>query len=382
MKPLDTIVADRKMLARVFFFGVFAYLLYQLALIFSPFFGTLLAAATLVIVFHPIHTWILKLVRGRDALAAAISTAFLLLVVIVPFLLLAWLVIREAAGLLPTIQEWLRAAKDAEGGGLLALLPDSVRQFVERMQTLVGDWGLEPEALLATVLENMGEQVSAGVATLLKNMFVVVINLLIIVFGAFFFFRDGTRMVRFVVDLVPMQQVHKDLVVSRLDRTLSAVVRGVIVTATVQGFLAGIGFAFAGVDRALLLGFLCGLFAFIPIVGTALIWVPVAVQTISSGRVGWGIFLVVWGVAVVSAIDNVLKPLLIGERAQLPIFLLFFGILGGLKVYGPVGALVGPLLVSTALSFIRIYRETFVAAAAEPSAAPPPAQDAAPPAAG
>ena len=126
-----------------------------------------------------------------------------------------------------------------------------------------------------------------------------------------------------------------------------------------QGALALIGYLIAGVPLALFFGVLTGFAALIPVVGAALIWLPIGVFVLLEAP-GWGVFILLWGLFLVSLIDNLLKPIIIGNRTRMPILLIFCAMIGGANVYGVTGFIIGPILVSVLLAFITIYREYYL----------------------
>src|SRR4029077_3167865 len=163
----------------------------------------------------------------------------------------------------------------------------------------------------------------------------------------FFFFRDGQTMAAAVRDLVPMEQEHKQPIGARLYTTPTAVVQGMIVTAVLQGLLAGFGYWLIGDIRfSVFLGFITALASFLPVPGPAFVWAGIALYLGFTGHVGRAVGLAVWGVTIVSTVDNWVKPLFIGGRAKLPTFPLLIAILGGLQVYGFLGVFVGPVVLA------------------------------------
>jgi predicted PurR-regulated permease PerM len=361
----------RPTLFRIFFFAVFLFLLYQFLRILYPFLGSLMGATTLALIFYPLHRRIYNRLRRSPSLAAGLSTVSILFIVIVPVLLFLWIVIRDAAVLYPAAEEWVRALRDIPEEGLSQNLPPALSRAAERLQRFFGAWEIDPEDIFLTNVDQVGKRISAFGARLVRNFLFFAFDLLVLVFALFFFFRDGASMTRWVMDLVPMEQVHKTSILQRLDRTLSAVVRGVFLTAAAQGLLAGIGFALVNVQFPVALGFATAFGAMIPFVGPVVVWVPVAIYLFFKGFLFRAIFLTAWGALVVGLTDNIMRPLLIGERARLPFFLLFFGILGGLQVYGPIGILIGPLMIASVLSFAKIYREEFYQAPKRETMPPP-----------
>ena len=142
--------------------------------------------------------------------------------------------------------------------------------------------------------------------------------------------------------------------------TITAVVKGIVITAIVQGLLAGIAYGVLGVPVPVFLMALTILLAPLPLGGTALIWGPVTLYLFWTAPLWKGIVMLAWGVGVVTTVDNVLRPLLIGHGAKLPVLLLFFSIIGGLGAYGLIGLFLGPILLAILLSAIQIYREDYL----------------------
>jgi predicted PurR-regulated permease PerM len=157
-----------------------------------------------------------------------------------------------------------------------------------------------------------------------------------------------------------MESEHKDAILARFYDTVSAVVQGTLVTAAVQGLLAGIGIAIVGVPFAILLGVATSFVSLLPF-GGPVIWISVVVYLLFNEAYGRAVILLVWGVVVVSSADNVIRPLIIGGRTRIPTVFLFFGILGGLQAYGFLGIFLGPALIAILVAFIRIYREEYAA---------------------
>jgi predicted PurR-regulated permease PerM len=167
-----------------------------------------------------------------------------------------------------------------------------------------------------------------------------------------------------------MDALHTQRVFQRLYDTVSAVVQSMLLTAVAQGVLGGFGYAvIGGIQFAVFLGFLTALASFLPVVGGAGVWMPAAIWLLLTDHVGRGIGLIAWGVGVMGMADNVIRPLVIGGRAAMPGFLLFFGLFGGLQVYGFIGLFLAPAVIASLLAFVDIYRELY-GPGAEPAAAP------------
>jgi predicted PurR-regulated permease PerM len=215
-------------------------------------------------------------------------------------------------------------------------------------------------------VQQLGNSLTGIGAGVLKNFVLVLFDIVVLVVAIFFFFRDGPQLVRAVVGLVPMEERDKRMIIERLDETLSAIVRSAFITASLQGTLAGLGFAVAGVGFPVLLGFATALLALVPFAGAALVWAPVGLYLLYSGEQGAGIGILIWGAVAVSMSDNLVRTLIISGRTQLSLLLLFPGILGGIQIYGVAGALIGPLVIATLLAFARIYHEQYTSRGAPP----------------
>jgi predicted PurR-regulated permease PerM len=353
--PSSVLGANRQTVFRAFFFSVFLFLLYQFILILSPFVTPLVVSTTLTLIFYPLHARISRRLKNRPNAAAGVSVALIMVIVIVPTILLAWLLIKESRVVSPSARQWVQNVRTQSFD--TSSFPPATQKILRKAEALLGSWEIDLQDIFLKNLDQIGGQISAFGGRVLKNVVFLVFDVLVTAFTLFFFFRDGEKIVRRIMDLVPMEHDHKEHILKRLDQTLSAVVRGVFITATVQGGLAGIAYTLAGLNFSVLLTFATAFMALIPFAGAASVWIPVSVYMFLKGATVKAIFLFCWGILVVSLVDNILRPILIGEKAKLPILLLFFGILGGLQVYGFIGILIGPLMIASVLAFAKIYRE-------------------------
>lgn len=349
----------KEQLFRYFFIGVFILLLYQILLILSPFYTGILGAIALTLIFFPLHRLILRAVGPkRGSLAAAVSTILVLVLIVIPFTLFTWVLIKEFKVLYPVIERFSSTIGSWRQGEYFIQAP-FLKAVEIKLQAILDLAQIDLQRIVMATADRIFGTVASFGKKLPRNMFVFVFNMLIMIFTLFFLLRDGQSLFKKAKDLVPMDDKHKDHIASQLYLTVTAVVRGVFLVAVAQGTLAAAGFFMAGVPSPVVLGFGTVLLALIPFVGAAAVWLPISIYYMVSASVGKGIFLFLWGLLVVSLVDNFLRPILIGSKARLPILFLFFGILGGIKVYGPMGLFLGPLVVALMIAFIRIYREEF-----------------------
>lgn len=354
--------------------AVVTYLLYQ---VLQPFLAQLLWAGLLAAILHPLHRRLTRRLKDRPTASSALISFGGALLIIIPVSLLATIFTRQAGQLLGRIQT-AASQRHIEGLSDLLALP-VVTGVLEKLQEVSG---VQPEQFIewATTGAEKGIQflLAAG-----GNVFVgalgAVGNFLFVVFFLFFFLRDGAKAVSTVGHLIPMPPVRRRELFETLSTTAQAVVLGTLLTAAVQGMLVGIGFAMAGLPSAIVFGVLAMICSPIPMVGTALVWLPGAAALFAQGRPGWAVFMLVWGVLVVSMVDNILRPLLISGKSGVPTLLVFAGVLGGLAAFGSVGMFIGPLILTLVVALIRyadeLVREREVAPSLTPvpgSVAPPP----------
>lgn len=321
--------------------------------IIAPLAPALAWAAVLSFFTYPVYCFILKkILRGRFSyLAAAINTLVILVLMILPMIMTGLAITRELSRLYIFFSEHFYDARDIIQRGIQDFPP------LEWISTLYpelfklpvwGDLFSNVTGLLATLMTNASKEV-------LGNFLKIVFNLLVITVASFFITHDGPVFLKFLKEILPLPSDSREAFFSRSKRMLSAVFYGIMLTAAVQGTLGAFGWWFVGLDNPVLFGTLMFFFAMIPFVGTPVIWIPGSVYLFMNGDKGW-IILLVWGLCVVSSIDNFLKPFFISEGSKAHILLVFIGILGGLSTWGFLGLFMGPLVLSIAYFLLDLYR--------------------------
>ncbi len=350
---------SRQRLVQYFFFAAFMLLLWQVLRILSPFYVSLVGSSILALLVYPAHDWLYRRFPKYPSVTAGITTTAVVLIVVLPTLLFAWMAVRETGRVYPVVQHWLRESSYLTEGPDMSKLPPQFATAWERGKDFVSEWQINPQAILLRALGDLSRQITGIATRAIKNTLFMTFNLIVLAFTLFFFLRDGPLLIQRGIELIPMAQRNKSAVLNRLQVTLYAVIRGVLVVALLQGVLAGGGFALLGVPFPILLGILTMIFAVIPFIGPATIWGPVSIGLAINGDWGTAFLVFLWGALVISVIDNFVRPMLISQDAKLPVLLLFFGIFGGLKTYGVVGLLLGPVTIALLLAFITIYRREY-----------------------
>ncbi len=184
-----------------------------------------------------------------------------------------------------------------------------------------------------------------------------VVSFGLMLFALFFVLRDGPALARKVVRMLPIEERRRSRLWLHLAEVTRAVFMGIGLTALVQGSLVGIGFWIAGLPSPLVFGVLGALFALIPLVGTALVWIPGVASLAVQGDYGHAVFLAAWGVLVVGSVDNFLRPMLISGRSELPTLAVFIGVMGGLSSFGFIGLFLGPIVLGLLVALFRFENE-------------------------
>lgn len=346
---------NRELLIRIFFFTAFIFLLYQVFLLGQPFLPVLLLACMLVLMFHPLYVRVRSKVKNVN-IAAVLLTCIVILTGVLPFLGFGWLVFNEADRLIPTMKTLLGTLHNGELASIKHALPAFLQPFVERMSYFFGSLSIDPSQIVLQNIEAIGQQISSWGAAMARDALILIVKAVILVASTFFIFRDGDNMLRWFINLIPMEAGHKRDLTASAYGTFRAVTIGVFLTAAGQGVVALIGFLIAGVRLPVFLALATFVTSLLGV--SSLITIPVALVVLHENTAA-GVFLLIWGVIVVGLIDNWLRPVLIGSRARMPFFLVFISIIGGIKMYGILGLILGPILVASVLTFIRIYQETY-----------------------
>ena len=343
----------RGQVAVFFFFAAFLFLLYQLYLVLAGFLAPIIWAAILAMLFFPLYTLVLRWCRGRETLAALALTVFVTLIIVLPTISLSSVITRESASLYARLSEWVSSGELNQS--MERLRASRIGRLLQRAEGYEIDWS----AAARTAVDTASALVVAQVTSVARNVAVFLFDFTIMLFTLFFLFRDGERMYRRLHDLIPMDTRHKDAIFTGLYETLSAATQGMVATAVAQGFLTWVALWALGLPYTAFLGVVAGFLSLVPFIGAAGVWVPCTIYLFATGDVVRAIILLVYGSLVISMVDNVLRPLLIGGQTRLPTLFLFFGILGGVQVYGVLGIFLGPVLLAIVVAFVRIYQEQF-----------------------
>ena len=344
-------------LTQVLSYGTLLLLLYLVFLILMPFLVPLAWSAVLAIFFYPIYRKLQK--RYDMTMAATLCTIGVTLLLIIPVLLVFAYAAKEAVDASAQFQGML-----SEGP---KVLPENAVNWVrDHLPDSLQD--VDIINALRQGAEKVASYIAGSMGGLIKNLFSFFVNLFILLFALFFMFRDGEDILHAVRHLLPFEKELQDTMMTESGDLIFASVAVALLIAIIQGFLGGLAFAITGLGAAVFMGVLIAFFSIVPVVGSALIWVPAAGWLAIQGH--WGkailVLMICGGVATVA--DNVVRPLLLRHRTSLNDLLLFISILGGLDVFGLLGLVAGPTIVAAALGVFRVYMAHRDEMAARPGA--------------
>jgi len=176
------------------------------------------------------------------------------------------------------------------------------------------------------------------------------------IFTIFFFLKDGSGFLLKARDFMPFSERHKDRLATQVKDMIVSTVYGGATVALIQGILGGFAYYVIGMESPVMWGVAMAVMSFVPLLGTFSIWGPGSVFLLLSGSYAKGIGLFLFGVFVISMVDNILRPLIIGSRTKMPTILILFSVLGGIKLFGMIGFVMGPLIMAAFISVFEIFR--------------------------
>ena len=317
---------------------------FTLAIIY-PFIISILTSAIISYMFYPLYLKINKKLKRKN-LSSLITTLIVVLLFILPLTAIINGLVSQSIGAYNSINGYLLTNQDSLS---------SVKTMAEEK------FGLEFD--LRETFSNLTNYIRSFTATFLASLPSKIIQVFLFFFLLFYFFKEGPPLLRNIKELLPISSINRNRIIKRLDELIKAIIFGSLITAAVQGTLGGIGFFILGINSPIFWGFLMAIFALIPFVGTGIIWFPAALFLLAKGYtmesalfLGKGIGLIIYGLFIVSGVDNFLKPYLIGDNSKLHPALVLIGILGGLSLMGFIGIIIGPVIIALFLSILEIYK--------------------------
>ncbi|MCC6502565.1 MAG: AI-2E family transporter [Deltaproteobacteria bacterium] len=326
---------------------------YLMFIMMVPFFIPIFWGAVLVVLFYPYYRWLLKKTGQRTYLASLIACLSIAIFIIVPLAIIGTMMAGELLNLYNWAEGYLQQVSTKAHKSPLFI--------VQLLEKYVGSYvdvhTINLKGIFASTVREAAAYAGQSLTGFVKSFAEFFINLFLAFFSMYFLFKDGDKLFEIIKDLIPITDHHKDMIIAKNRGVIYATIYGGIMVGLVQALLGGLAFWFLGVPAALLLGFVMFFATFLPSVGSSLVWGPVAAYLFLKGDIFGGTMLVIWGVFVIGLVDNILRPYIIGGKTNLHPLLLFFSIFGAVNVFGLIGIIAGPLILSIGQAVIEFYHE-------------------------
>jgi len=326
--------------------SVLGYLTYQ---IMNPFFTAVAWAVVFSIVFYPVFVYISKKVRVR-AIAAFITILLILVIIIGPFVFLTL-----------TLADELQSVVTKAGEGGAGSLHEAIAKIkstkaYQQINAYTGINEYMDETVLLDNIKGAGKWLVQDFSGRISDAVSIIFNFVTMLFTAFFLLKDGPKFLSKAKGYMPFNEGQKERLAGQIKDMIVSTVYGGVVVAIIQGILGGFAYYYLGIEAPVMWGFAMATMSFVPLVGTFAIWGPTSVYMLIQGDYLHGIGLFLFGVLVISMVDNILKPLIIGARTRMHTLVILFSVLGGIKLFGMIGLIMGPLITAVFVSVFEIFR--------------------------
>lgn len=320
--------------------ALFAYLL-------RPFFGPLFWAAVMAVLYYPVYRWTEGIVRIPN-LAALITLLVIVFTLIVPLFIIGGLIFIESVDLLEGLT--LDAA---------SVMAD-VKDFTVRLSRhpLFTRLSIDASTIMKTIMDGTRQVISllmGNLKSMTQDMVMFFAKFLVMLYVLFFFLRDGERFKKKVIELIPVEEDNKRVLIDKFIHTAKATLKVTVIVGGIQGLLGAIMFLVLGVKGAITWGVIMAVASIIPGVGCSIVWAPAGIILLLLGQTVKGVVVLLGGLLVISVADNLLRPLLLTHDVEMHPLMIFLASLGGIILFGIMGFVLGPIIASLFLALLDMY---------------------------
>jgi predicted PurR-regulated permease PerM len=292
--------------------------------------------------------------KRREVLSAMIMTLLVVLIILLPFSLLIVSLANEVVEGYNSVEEMIKTGRLQAYLEQLKRIPildgalEKISQYLDLSQ-------MEPQHLLLKNIQQVSIFLLNQSSAILRGLSGFVVGFFFTLLSLYYFFKDGHRLFETLKEMLPVPPKQRDLLFNRFQEMVIATIYGGILIAAIQGLLGGLSFWILGISSPIFWGTAMALLSFIPLGGTAFIWVPASLLLFVQGAFLKGLVLLGIGVLVISMVDNFLRPFFVGARTKIHPLLLLFAVLGGIQVFGMIGVITGPLIAGLCITLVGIY---------------------------
>ncbi|RUM57398.1 MAG: AI-2E family transporter [Persephonella sp.] len=339
----------------IFFFSFLLLSLFFGYLIFEPFIKIIIISILITVILYPLKEKLNRYIKN-EILVSLICTVIVFIFIIVPSLILILFITNQTLYLYPKFISLVSQENLIEY--IIQNLP-----FSEKLTSYIGkidtSLTIQLEEVIKSYAHTIFEFILEQSKTILLNIAFVLVGIFLMLLLIFFLFKDGKNFYNRIYKLIPLSDKDKNFIVYKTYQAIQGVVLGSVLTAIAQAILGFIAYFFAGIEFSIFWAFLTFIASFIPIGGASLVWVPLAIYIFLTGSLINGVIFTIWGVAVISMVDNFIKPWVIGDKTNIHPIVLFFAILGGLNLFGFLGIFLAPIIVVLIDNLLKLYQERY-----------------------
>jgi len=337
---MNVMLLTNRIVEYVFFFGVMGVVAYVLWTMLAPFLSALALASIIVVICYPVYEWLIpRMPKKSVSLAAFVASFFSFFVIVLPLVFVLSSLVNEAVAVYSTV-----GTGDAGFQQQIKNIENTVQRVIPSAEMNINEYLSQAASWAAS---NVGS-IFAGTAATIFLFFIALI-------GSFFLFRDGREFTKQLVIISPLPDDQDELILKRLAESVRSIATGIVLIALIQGLLVTFGLWVVGFERAILWGTIASFGALIPGVGTTIVLVPSIIYLFATGSLAFGIGLTIYGATAVGLLDNIIGPYLMSRGNHLHPFIILLSVLGGISVFGPIGFIVGPVIVSLFKVLLELY---------------------------
>lgn len=321
--------------------------LYVCWLMLRPFLGVLAWAVVLVIVFYPVHRRLATRIKS-PGLNALVSCLLVLLIIVFPLIVLTTVVAEELTKVIPNLPSQISQ--------LLNSPTSPIARIYGWIQDRFGVDTVSSKAFVVDQLKQSGDRLLGTSLNLARSIASGIVQAFFVLFTMYYLFKDGDKIVNKLPAALPLSREQSNVIITRTKEVVGASVYGVVTIAAIQGVLGGIMFWILGIPSPLLWAVLMAFVCMIPVAGSFLVWLPLSIYLMATDHWAKAIVLIVWGALIISTVDNILRPKLVGTQTKLHELFIFFSVLGGISVFGLLGIVLGPVVLAITLGLLRTFQ--------------------------
>jgi len=340
--------------ARYFFAAFAVFILAVFLLLMKPFLTYIFLAFVLFVLFSPVYEFIEKHLRGWKTVSSLATCVLIIIIIFLPFLIFTGVLATSAYNFYQHLDESFKSGAVQQ---LLNFKDSPLVLKIVKYIPSVGNYDFNAGDIIGKYLGTASQFIYTNTRSIVTGASTIIVGFILIMFITFYLFIDGKFFLEEVKQLSPLDRRYSQEIIDELFKTIKLTFRGSLVIAAIQGVLGAIGFLLCGIDSWALWGAVMALASLIPVVGTALIWVPAAIIQAITGHLGAAGFIVTWGILVIGLADNLLRPQLLKGDTNIHPLLIFFSVMGGLSYFGLLGIILGPLMLSLLVYILSMYKK-------------------------